>query len=444
MNAALSSIGAPASIFLILLGVAGISMASWVGAVDTALSRMTLAYTEDLVEQGRRGAPALLVAVEAHKTRRTNLLTARAILQTMGMVALTLVTTIHVDNLGWPWWGVLLTTIAVVAIVQLLALGISTHLLSGSRYVSLALASSGFACWMMRLRRRSQETVDLQAGEEGAERIGESEARLLAADTLREIFDEVSEDGGAASLEEEDRKIIRSVFELGQTRVGEVMVPRSEMVTIRGDESARSALQLFVRSGYSRLPVVGKSLDEIQGVLYMKDVVRRWLHDPQAATIPVNHLCRSAAFVPEMKLADDELRVMQATNTHVALVVDEYGGIAGLITVEDILEELVGELTDEHDIDVTVPEEVAPGTWLIPTSYPIVDLEDLLETQVDEDEVYSAGGLLTKAIGKVPLPGASARIGEILLVAGDSVGRRRRVLTLFASQAPTGEERSEG
>ena len=155
------------------------------------------------------------------------------------------------------------------------------------------------------------------------------------------------------------------------------------------------------------------------------------LKQADALDIEVRDIARAAAFVPEMKLADDELRVMQANNTHLALVVDEYGGIAGLVTAEDILEELVGELTDEHDVDVGSPEEVEPGVWLIPSSYPIDDLEELLDVEFDEDDLYSAGGLLTKAIGRVPLPGDSAEVNGVLIEAGEQTGRRKRVLSVY-------------
>ena len=118
-----------------------------------------------------------------------------------------------------------------------------------------------------------------------------------------------------------------------------------------------------------------------------------------------------------------------------AIVVNEYGGIAGLITAEDILEELVGELTDEHDVDVDTPEEVRPGVWLIPSSYPIDSLEDLLDVEFDEDDLYSAGGLLTKAIGRVPLPGDRAEVSGVLIEAGEQTGRRKRVLSVYVRRA---------
>ncbi len=412
-----------------VVGVGAIFVAMWIGTVDIAIARMTLAYAEDLVQSGRRGAKALFKVVAQRRESGGTLVGPRAVFQTIGSVTLTWVLSAGLWNAGWPWWGVLLACLAIVGTIQLMAVGVQARLLAGPRYVGVALLGAPMTLTMMSgpWRKRPRPYSERLAMV--------PDVRLAALDELRELVDEVAEDGSAASLEDEDRRILRSVFELGQTRVGEVMVPRGEMVVIRGEESARDALEQFVECGYSRLPVVGKSLDDVQGVLYMKDVARRSLKGEDAMGIEVRDIARAAAFVPEMKLADDELRVMQATNVHLALVVDEYGGIAGLVTVEDILEELVGELIDEHDQDVPVPQEVAPGRWLVPMSYPLDDLEDLLGVRVDEDEVYSVGGLLTKAIGKVPLPGAHAIVGDLAVVAGESTGRRRRVLSAYVAKA---------
>ncbi len=413
---------------LALFGVAMMFLGAWFSTVETALSRMTLAYAEDLVEQGRRGGTALLEAVAGRKEFGGSLAPARVLATTVGIVTLAVTLSTQFWHMGWRWWGTLLATMALVAVVQLVALAISNRLNAGSRYVTVALLGARTAVRALGRVRRQRARQPLGRTETDGGQL--AEARLAVADDLRELLDEVSEDGNAAPLEEEDRKILRSVFELGQMRVGELMVPRSEMITVRGDEDAHAGLDLFVTSGYSRLPVVGKSLDDIQGVLYLKDVVRRSLLGPTALDIRVQDLARAASFVPEMKLADDELRVMQATNTHLALVVDEYGGIAGLVTIEDILEELVGELVDEHDVDVAVVEELSPGVWQVPTSYHLDDLEDLLDMKVDEDDVYSVGGLLTKAIGRVPLPGDRAQVGDLIVQAGQSTGRRKRVLSV--------------
>ncbi|WP_129587583.1 hemolysin family protein [Actinomyces minihominis] len=428
----------PSEIGLVLaiFGVAGMFLGAWFSAVDTALSRMTIAYAEDLVLQGRRGAKRLIPTLMDRRETGRTLAPIRVLATTIGMVTLTVALSAEFWSMNWQWWLTLLVTMAIVAVVQLAGLGMSTRLNSGSRYVTVALIGSRVTQRIYgRARRRRQRTPDSSNGDH------HPESRLVVAEELRELLDEVSEDGTPAPLEEEDRKILRSVFELGQTRVGELMVPRSEMITLRGDEDARAALDLFMTSGYSRLPVTGKSLDDIQGVVYLKDVVRRSLKGEGALDIEVKDLARAAEFVPEMKLADDELRVMQTNNTHLALVVDEYGGIAGLVTAEDILEELVGELVDEHDVDVATVEVVEPGVWKVPSSYPIDDLEDLLDVRIDEDDVYSAGGLLAKAIDRVPLPGDQAAVGDVILKAGESTGRRRRVLTIYVRRevSPDGD-----
>lgn len=429
MTADLLQLEPSIAVLFAVIGVGAIFVAMWIGTVDIAIARMTLAYAEDLVQSGRRGAKALFQVVSQRRESGWTLVGPRAVFQTIGMVTLTWVLSAGLWQVGWPWWGVLLACLAIAGTIQLAAVGLQARLLAGSRYVGVALLGARTTLSMMTgpWNRRPRPY---------SERLATApDVRLAALDELRELVDEVAEDGSAASLEDEDRKILRSVFELGQTRVGEVMVPRGEMVVIRGEESAKDALEQFVECGYSRLPVVGKSLDDVQGVLYMKDVARRSLKGEDAMEIEVRDIARAAAFVPEMKLADDELRVMQSTNVHLALVVDEYGGIAGLVTVEDILEELVGELVDEHDQDMPVPEEVAPGRWLVPMSHPIDDLEELLDVEVDEDDVYSVGGLLSKAIGKVPLPGAHAIIGDVAVVAGEATGRRRRVLSAYVSRA---------
>ena len=417
------SIPPTVTIILAIFGVFALFLGAWFAAVDTAISRMTVAYADDLVEQQRKGSHTLRQAVRERKEFGTSLASARVLSTTVGVVSLTVVLADEFWDLDWAWWLTLAVTLAIVAAVQLLALGFSTRLNAGSRYVKVALVGSKSALRIL-TRRTIHDNGDVVP-----------EARLAMVDELRELLDEVSEDGEPAPLEEEDRRILRSVFELGQTRVGELMVPRAEMVTIKGDEDGHAALELFVTSGFSRMPVVGKTLDDVQGVLYMKDLARRSLKGSEALDIEVRDIARAAAFVPEMKLADDELRVMQANNTHLALVVDEYGGIAGLITAEDILEELVGELTDEHDVDVDTPEEVRPGVWLIPSSYPIDSLEDLLDVEFDEDDLYSAGGLLTKAIGRVPLPGDRAEVSGVLIEAGKQTGRRKRVLSVYVRRA---------
>ncbi|MDD9205169.1 transporter associated domain-containing protein, partial [Georgenia sp. 10Sc9-8] len=162
---------------------------------------------------------------------------------------------------------------------------------------------------------------------------------------------------------------------------------------------------------------------------------------PDAEDAVVAEVMREAVFVPETKLVDDLLREMQAESFHIAMVVDEYGGIAGLVTIEDLLEELVGEMTDEHDRAEPEVEDLGDGVVRVPARLPIGELGDLFDLEIEDDDVDSAGGLLAKALGRVPLSGAQVDVHGLHLVAERTEGRRRRISTILVSQvAPAQEE----
>ncbi|WP_010615040.1 hemolysin family protein, partial [Actinomyces oris] len=254
---------------------------------------------------------------------------------------------------------------------------------------------------------------------------------------LREMIDEIGE---TDTIEDEDREMMRSVVELGQTLVREVMVPRTDMVTIDAHKPASAAMRLFIRSGYSRVPVIGEDADDVRGILYLKDVLRRLAAHPEHEALAVAGFARDAEYVPEMKPADDLLREMQTGRFHMALAVDEYGGTAGLVTMEDLLEEVVGELTDEHDPELPEVVEVAPGTYRVPARLALDELGELFDLEIDDDDVDTVGGLLTKAIGRVPLPGAAGDTQGVHLQAEEATGRRRQVSTILASRTPVPEE----
>ena len=246
----------------------------------------------------------------------------------------------------------------------------------------------------------------------------------------------IDEIGQPQSIEDEDRQMLRSVVELGQTLVREVMVPRTDMVTIDAAKTMASALRLFVRSGYSRVPVVGEDADDVRGILYLKDVLRHVTEDPGREHHEVGSYAREAVYVPETKLADDLLREIQVSHVHMVLAVDEYGGTAGLVTLEDLLEEVVGDLTDEHDHAEPEAEDLGGGVYRVPVRLGLDELGELFGTQVEDDDVDTAGGLLTKAVGRVPLPGAVGYAQGLRLEAEQAVGRRRQVATLLASRDP--------
>jgi len=259
----------------------------------------------------------------------------------------------------------------------------------------------------------------------------------LAGPSDDELQDMIERAGETSPIEDEERELISAVLELRDTIVREVMVPRTEMATVKADLPLRKVLRLMLRSGYSRVPVTGESVDDLVGIAYLKDVVQQIENDALAAERPVKTVLRAPMFVPEFKPIDDLLREMQAGNSHIAIVVDEYGGIAGLVTVEDILEELVGELVDEHDAKQSPePEEVSPGVWRVPARMSVADLGELFSLRIDDDAVDTAGGLLAKALGQVPIAGSTADISGLHLAADRIEGRRRRVATLFVNRIP--------
>ena len=224
------------------------------------------------------------------------------------------------------------------------------------------------------------------------------------------------------------------------------MVPRTDMICMERDSTLSSALKLFSRSGFSRVPVIGEDVDDLIGVAYLKDAVRATAFNPAAMERAVESIVRQPLLVPESKPVDDLFHEMQRSRQHVAVVVDEYGGIAGMVTIEDAIEQIVGELEDEHDrTQRTEPEKIGDNKWKMPARTPIADLEEIFEIDIDEDDVDTVYGLLTKILGRVPIVGASAVTRGLRLTAVDSAGRRKKVSTIVVEPAHVegGEENNK-
>jgi len=232
------------------------------------------------------------------------------------------------------------------------------------------------------------------------------------------------------------------VFELGDTIVREVMVPRTEIVFTERDKTVRQVLSLALRSGFSRIPVVGENEDDVIGIAYLKDLVARSREHPEAEMVEkVESVMRPATFVPESKPADDLLREMQARQIHVAIVIDEYGGTAGLVTIEDILEEIVGEITDEYDQERPLVEWLGPRRARVTARLPVTDLEELFGVRIEAEDVETVGGLLAHALGRVPIAGSTATVAGLTLTAESLAGRRNRIGTVTVEHtAPPGRD----
>ena len=275
-------------------------------------------------------------------------------------------------------------------------------------------------------------------------------ASFSSEEQLLSMVDEATE---LSVLEEDDRELIHSIFEFNDTVVREVMIPRTDMVTIDATDTIEAAMSLFLSKGVSRIPVTSGDVDEVLGVLYLRDVARLSFERPKdvAKTSTVD-LARPALFVPESQKADDLLRTMQLQSNHLAMVVDEYGGIAGLVTLEDLIEELVGDISDEYDVDVAEFEELPGGIFRVSARLPVDELGDLFGIELEDDDVDSVGGLLTKAVGRLPVAGSTATVSGLILTADRTEGRRKQLVSvlverdealLSAQQAFASETRSE-
>ncbi|NDB08185.1 MAG: HlyC/CorC family transporter, partial [Actinobacteria bacterium] len=252
---------------------------------------------------------------------------------------------------------------------------------------------------------------------------------------LRDLVDQAHESG---LVEESEHEMIHSVFELGDTMVRELMIPRTEMVWIEGDKNLRQGMSLFLRSGYSRIPVVGEDVDSIIGIAYIKDIVRRVHDHPKSETSEnISDHLRQATFVPESKNAAELLRQMQREQIHLAIVIDEYGGTAGIITIEDILEEIVGEIADEYDDFGEEFERINENSARIASRMHIEDLAEELEISIDDagdGDIDTIGGYMAKMLGRVPIPGSSIEISGWRFTAERPAGRRHRITSILAEK----------
>lgn len=232
--------------------------------------------------------------------------------------------------------------------------------------------------------------------------------------------------------EEFEQELLDSVEEFGETIVREIMVPRIDMATVAADSNLTKAMSVFLRRGYSRLPVVGKNIDDINGILYVKDVARI-LHESPAKmdNTLAGEIARPVIFVPESKPVDDLLRDMQLSSTHIAIIVDEYGGVAGLATMEDVIEEIVGEISDEYDRDVPDVDDLGDGRFRVNARFSLAELGEQLELELEDEDVDSIGGLFAKELGRLPGRGDEITVSGLQITADRIEGRRKRLITVI-------------
>ena len=401
---------------------------------DAALAAVSPARAGELAREGVRAARALRAAAAAAPRHINLLLLLRLVCE---LTATTLVALVAVHHLKAGWEAALITAGA-MTVVSFVIVGVGPRTIGRQHAYTVGRLTAPMVLWLGRALGPLASLL-IWIGNAVTPGQGYRQGPFATTVELRELVD-LAEQRGV--VEHGEREMIHSVFALGDTIVREVMVPRTEMVWIEADKSLRQAMVLAMRSGFSRIPVIGENIDDVLGIVYLKDLVRYTANgDPAAQELPVAQIMRPAMYVPESKPVDDLLREMQAARTHMAIVVDEYGGTAGLVTIEDILEEIVGEITDEYDVVERPPIERLPdGGVRVTARLPVEDLEELFGVELPDEEVETVAGLLAQALGRVPIPGAGAEVGGLRLVAEGTTGRRNRIDTVLVHRVAADED----
>lgn len=410
---------------VVLVGIAGLLVSA-----ETALGRVTRSHAEELRREGAKVQH--LVDVIEDRPRYVNVL---LFLSTAATVTATvLVSSVCFNIFGlameWPISLSLVVAVAVMVVVSYVALGVAARTLGRQHADRIALVTAGPAKFLATVLGPLASLLIL-VGNALTPGKGYREGPFATQAELRDLVDQAEAD---SLIEDDERQMIHSVFELGDTYAKEVMVPRTEMIFIERTKTLRQALSLGLRSGFSRIPVIGENSDDVVGIVYLKDIVRRTFEYRESErTEKVDSLMRSPYFVPDSKVADALLREMQSARIHLAIVVDEYGGTAGLVTIEDILEEIVGEISDEYDTAAPEIASLGDGSYRVSSRLHVDDLAALVGIDIDsEDEgIDTVLGLMGKRLGMVPIPGAEIIEDGFRLVAESGAGRRHRIGTVL-------------
>jgi CBS domain containing-hemolysin-like protein len=432
---------------LLIVAILLVPVAGLFAAADAALNSVSRAHVESLVREGTPGARALAKVV-ADRPRHVNLLLLlRLAAETTATV---LVTVEFIQIFATPWVGALVAA-GVMVVVSYVFIGVGPRTLGRQHPYRIGMVLAGPVRALGTLLGPLSRLL-IVIGNMVTPGQGFREGPFSSEIELRELVDMASTSG---VVDEGERQMIHSVFELGDTFARDVMVPRPDVVWTERDTPVEKVVRLALKSGYSRLPVLGEGIDDIVGVAYLKDLVQAQAERPEAG---LSEVMRRATFVPDSKRVDELLKEMQAARNHMAIVVDEYGGTAGVVTIEDILEEIVGEITDEYDTDeVPAIQEIDGHTRRLSARLPVEDLEELYPYVGDPDEpspltealaeadVDTVGGLLAQRLGKVPLPGAEAEVAGLRLRAegGKDARGRLRITSVLVEEIEPEEERAD-
>ena len=414
-------------VLLVLLG-------SVLAMAEASVSRMSRVRAMALREDGRRNA-ALLERIEEQPARYLNsIYLAVMFCQNGSAIMVAIIAERYTNNLGVTLISVGFTLIYFVAVEAMS----KTFAILHSDRVALSLAPL-----VVFLARILSAPTRLLIGLANVLLPGKGlkQGPFVSEEEIRSMADVGHEEG---AIEEEEKELIHSIFEFGDTVVREVMIPRPDMIAVEAGTKLKEVLTLMLKHGFSRVPVFEKSMDNIVGLVYAKDVMRR-LHNGKRTRkeLTVEEIARPAMFVPESKKIAELLREMQRNKTHMAIVVDEYGDIAGLVTMEDLLEEIVGEIADEYDRGESLVEPVDDNTLRVDGKLPIDELEELVGAELPDEEWDTVGGLLAGVLGRLPKRGDEVTVGGVTFRVEKVKGRRiAKVLVTQPSKVGEADGRS--
>ena len=410
---------------LLVLAFLLVVVAGALAMVETAITRTSRVRAGALARDERRGSDRL-AQIAADAPRYLNLvLLLRLVAE---LTAVVIVAARIIDARGSADGLAIAVAAALMVVVSYVLVGVAPRTIGLQHSDTVALRSAGAVVWLTRLFGPLPKLLIL-VGNAVTPGRGLPSGPFANEAELRDLVD-LAEAGQV--IEEGERDMIHSVFELGDTLVREVMVPRPDIVFIERGKTVRQTLNLALRSGFSRLPVIGESADDIVGVAYLKDLVRRSQEGKDE--VRVDEFVRTPAFVPDSKPVDELLREMQKDQTHMAVVIDEYGGTAGIVTIEDILEEIVGEIADEYDKEQPQVEQVSDSTIRVSARLPIDEINEMYDVELPCEDVETVGGLLASELGRVPIPGATVTLEGLTFVAESAKGRRHRIGTVLITR----------
>lgn len=411
--------------------IAGLLVAfgSVLAMAEASLTRMSRVRALSLAEDGRRNAD-LLVRLETDPPRYLNSIYLAVMIVQNGSAILVALLAERTWGDTWVTLASIVFTLLYFVLVEAMS---KTFGIQNSDRVALFMTPVVFF-----LGRLLQYPTKLLIGLANWLLPGKGlrEGPFVSEGDIRSMAEVGHEEG---SIEEDEKELIHSIFEFGDTIVREVMVPRPDIVCIEDTQSLRDVQALVLAHGYSRIPVFHEDLDDVLGVVFAKDVLKA-LHQGKV-DMPLTEIAREARYVPESKKAADLLREMQKEKFHQALVTDEYGSVTGIVSLEDLLEELVGEIADEYDVEEPEMVQVSEGVYRVSGKISIDDVNDLLDVELPDEDWDTVAGLVLDIFGKIPNAGEEATFQGLCFRAEELKGRR--VATVLITRVPNGDDEAD-